>query len=102
MAGPGELGGRSAPDGEQRAVREESGAFHEPRGAQYMGVNWGGPTVMRHGTAEQQAQHLPAIPRGEFIWCQGFSEPNAGSDLASLQTAARRDGDGWRVSGQKI
>src|SRR3546814_1997389 len=67
-----------------------------------MGGNWVGPTGMRHGTAEQQAQHLPAIARGEVIWCQGFSEPNAGSDLASLQTAARRDGDGWRVSGQKI
>jgi alkylation response protein AidB-like acyl-CoA dehydrogenase len=77
-------------------------AFHEPRGAQYMGVNWVGPTIMRHGTAEQKEQHLPPIARGEVIWCQGFSEPDAGSDLASLQTAARRDGDGWRVSGQKI
>src|SRR3546814_4464120 len=102
MAWPEEFGGRSASDWEQTAVREEMWAFHEPRGAQYMGVNWVGPTVMRHGTAEQQAQHLPAIARGEVIWCQGFSEPNAGSDLASLQTAARRDGDGWRVSGQKI
>ena len=77
-------------------------AHHEPRGAQYMGVNWVGPTIMRHGTPAQQAQHLPAIARGEVIWCQGFSEPNAGSDLASLRTAARPDGDGWLVSGQKI
>jgi alkylation response protein AidB-like acyl-CoA dehydrogenase len=102
MAWPEAFGGRGASPWEQTAVREEMWAHHEPRGAQYMGVNWVGPTIMRHGTPEQQAQHLPPIARGEVIWCQGFSEPNAGSDLASLQTAARRDGDGWRVSGQKI
>lgn len=102
MAWPEEWGGRGASPWEQTAVREEMWAHHEPRGAQYMGVNWVGPTIMRHGTPEQQRQHLPAIARGEVVWCQGFSEPNAGSDLASLQTAAHRDGDGWRVSGQKI
>jgi len=102
IAWPEEWGGRGASPWEQTAVREEMWAMHEPRGAQYMGVNWVGPTIMRHGTAEQQHRHLPAIARGEVIWCQGFSEPNAGSDLASLQTAARRDGDGWFVSGQKI
>lgn len=102
LAWPEEFGGRGASAWEQTVVREEMWAHHEPRGAQYMGVNWVGPTVMRHGTAAQQAQHLPPIARGEVIWCQGFSEPNAGSDLASIQTAARREGDGWRVSGQKI
>jgi alkylation response protein AidB-like acyl-CoA dehydrogenase len=102
MAWPVEWGGRGASQWEQTAVREEMWAHHEPRGAQYMGVNWVGPTIMRHGTPEQQQKHLPDIARGEVIWCQGFSEPNAGSDLASLQTAARRDGDGWRVTGQKI
>lgn len=102
MAWPEEYGGRGSSPWEQTAVREEMWARHEPRGAQYMGVNWVGPTIMRHGTPAQQHQHLPPIARGEVIWCQGFSEPNAGSDLASLQTAARRDGDGWRVSGQKI
>jgi alkylation response protein AidB-like acyl-CoA dehydrogenase len=102
LAWPDEFGGRGASQWEQTVVREEMWAHHEPRGAQYMGVNWVGPAIMRHGTAEQQRTHLPPIARGEVIWCQGFSEPNAGSDLASLQTAARRDGDGWRISGQKI
>ena len=102
MAWPEEFGGRGASAWEQTVVREEMWAYHEPRGAQYMGVNWVGPTIMRHGTPEQQQQHLPPIAKGEVIWCQGFSEPDAGSDLASLKTAARRDGDGWRVSGQKI
>lgn len=102
MAWPEEHGGHGASPWEQTAVREEMWAHHEPRGAQYMGVNWVGPAIMRHGTADQQRQHLPPIARGEVIWCQGFSEPDAGSDLASLQTAARRDGDGWHVSGQKI
>jgi alkylation response protein AidB-like acyl-CoA dehydrogenase len=101
-AWPEEFGGRGSSPWEQTAVREEMWAHHEPRGAQYMGVNWVGPAIMRHGSAEQQRRHLPTIARGEVIWCQGFSEPDAGSDLASLQTAARRDGEGWRISGQKI
>jgi alkylation response protein AidB-like acyl-CoA dehydrogenase len=102
MSWPEEFGGRGASVWEQTVVREEMWAHHEPRGAQYMGVNWVGPTLMRYGTAEQQRKHLSPIARGEVIWCQGFSEPDAGSDLASLRTAARRDGDGWLVSGQKI
>jgi alkylation response protein AidB-like acyl-CoA dehydrogenase len=111
LAWPEEFGGRNASLWEQTVVREEMWAHHEPRGAQYMGVNWVGPTIMRHGTAEQKRQHLPPIARGEVIWCQGFSEPNAGSDLASLRTAARRaegEGEGgkwggaWYISGQKI
>jgi alkylation response protein AidB-like acyl-CoA dehydrogenase len=102
LAWPEEFGGRGASPWEQTVVREEMWAHHEPRGAQYMGVNWVGPAIMRHGTPEQHRTHLPPIARGEVIWCQGFSEPDAGSDLASLQTAARRDGDGWRITGQKI
>lgn len=102
MSWPAEFGGRDASVWEQTVVREEMWAHHEPRGAQYMGVNWVGPIIMRHGSEEQRRQHLPLIARGEVIWCQGFSEPEAGSDLASLRTAARADGDGWRVSGQKI
>lgn len=102
LAWPQEFGGRGASAWEQTVVREEMWAHHEPRGAQYMGVNWVGPTIMRHGTPEQLRAHLPPIASGEVIWCQGFSEPNAGSDLASLRTTARRDGAGFRVSGQKI
>jgi alkylation response protein AidB-like acyl-CoA dehydrogenase len=115
LAWPERFGGRDASPWEQTVVREEMWAHHEPRGAQYMGVNWVGPAIMRHGTPEQQRKHLPAIARGEVIWCQGFSEPDAGSDLASLRTAARRvqgdsgqalgrraGGGSWLVSGQKI
>ncbi len=105
MAWPERFGGRDASVWEQTVVREEMWAHHEPRGAQYMGVNWVGPIIMRHGTEEQQRKHLPPIAAGEVIWCQGFSEPEAGSDLASLRTTARPDEDGsagWLVSGQKI
>jgi alkylation response protein AidB-like acyl-CoA dehydrogenase len=102
LAWPEEFGGRGGSVWEQTVVREEMWAHHEPRGAQYMGVNWVGPTIMRHGTPAQKAQHLPAISRGEVIWCQGFSEPDAGSDLASIRTSARQEQDGWSISGQKI
>src|SRR5690606_22591612 len=98
LSWPSEYGGGDASVWEQTVVREEMWAHHEPRGAQYMGVNWVGPISMRHGTEEQQRTHLPPIARGEVIWCQGFSEPEAGSDLASLRTFARRAGDnptGW-------
>ncbi len=102
MSWPEEFGGKASSPWEQTVVREEMWAHHEPRGAQYMGVNWVGPIIMRHGTEEQQRTHLPPIARGEVIWCQGFSEPEAGSDLASLRTSAVRDGDGWVINGQKI
>src|SRR5215472_5853130 len=109
IAWPPEFGGSGASIWEQTVVREEMWAHHEPRGAQYMGVNWVGPAIMRHGTAAQKEQHLPPIARGEVIWCQGFSEPEAGSDLASLKTKATpvpNDSDpavpAWEVSGQKI
>src|SRR3954453_7249261 len=102
LAWPEEFGGRGSSVWEQTVVREEMWAHHEPRGAQYMGGNWVGPKIMRHGTEEQQRTHLPPIARGEVIWCQGFSEPEAGSDLASLRTTATRDDDGWLINGQKI
>ncbi|HTR71594.1 MAG TPA: acyl-CoA dehydrogenase family protein [Mycobacteriales bacterium] len=99
---PREYGGGGGSVWEQTTVREEMWAHHEPRGAQYMGVNWVGPALMRHGSDEQRAKHLPPISAGEVVWCQGFSEPEAGSDLASLRTRAVPDGDGWLISGQKV
>ena len=102
MAWPPEYGGLGSSVWEQTVLREEMWAHHEPRGAQYMGVNWVGPTIMKHGTAAQRARFLPPIASGEVVWCQGFSEPEAGSDLPSLRTAAVRVADGrWRINGQK-
>ena len=67
-----------------------------------MGVSMIGPTLLEHGNDDQKARHLPAIARGEFAWCQGYSEPGAGSDLASLQTSAEDMGDHFIVNGSKI
>ena len=102
IAWPTEYGGGGGSVWDQTVVREEMWAHHEPRGAQYMGLNWVGPAIMAFGTEEQKQRHLGAIAAGEVIWCQGFSEPEAGSDLAALRTRATEDGDGWRISGQKI
>jgi alkylation response protein AidB-like acyl-CoA dehydrogenase len=107
VAWPVEVGGAGGSVWEQTVVREEMWAHHEPRGAQYMGLNWVGPALTAYGTDAQRRRHLPAIAAGEVIWCQGFSEPEAGSDLASLRTRAEPVGDpdgsdGWRITGQKI
>ena len=87
---------------ERVVVGEEMWAAGEPRGPQYMNVNWIAPAIMLAGTAEQKDRFLPPIARGEVVWCQGFSEPDAGSDLAALRTRAVRDGDVYVVDGQKI
>lgn len=102
LAWPEEYGGAGVDVWAQAALREEMWAAHEPRGAQYMGVNWVGPAIMRYGTPEQQRMHLPPIAAGEAVWCQGFSEPGAGSDLPALRTKATRVDDGWVISGQKV
>ncbi|GAA4471150.1 acyl-CoA dehydrogenase family protein [Phytohabitans houttuyneae] len=99
---PPEYGGAGATLWEQAVVREEMWAHLEPRGPQYMGLSWVGPTVMAFGTQAQRAAHLPRIARGEAVWCQGFSEPEAGSDLGALSLAATADADGWTLRGQKI
>lgn len=102
MAWPREFGGRDADVWEQAALREEMWSAHEPRGAQYMGLHWIGPVIMRHGTREQRLRHLPPIAAGEVVWCQGFSEPGAGSDLPALRTRATKVDGGWRITGQKV
>jgi alkylation response protein AidB-like acyl-CoA dehydrogenase len=103
LAWPREYGGGGGDVWEQTVVREEMWAHYEPRGPQYMGLNWVGPAIMRFGTPEQQEEFLTSIAAGEAHWCQGFSEPGAGSDLASLTLAAKRADDGtWRLNGQKI
>jgi alkylation response protein AidB-like acyl-CoA dehydrogenase len=105
---PAAFGGRDAPPWRHAIVGEELWARGEPRGPQYMNVNWIGPAIMRFGSEQQQQLHLPRIARGEAFWCQGFSEPEAGSDLAALRTRAERepsrssDGDAYLVNGSKI
>src|SRR5882724_452564 len=100
---PREYGGRGATPTEHLIFLEES----ERAGAPYVGVNFvgllhAGPTLIAEGTEAQRTAHLPAVLRGEQVWCQGFSEPGAGSDLASLRTRAVRDGDHYVVNGQKV
>ncbi len=102
LSWPTEHGGGGGSIWQQTVLREEMWANYEPRGPQYMGINWVGPAIMRYGTTEQRVKHLSGIASGEVIWCQGFSEPEAGTDLASLRTRAVPDGDGWRITGQKV
>jgi alkylation response protein AidB-like acyl-CoA dehydrogenase len=99
---PPEYGGAGATAWEHIILGEEMWSRGEPRGPQYMNVNWIGPAIMAAGSAEQKDYHLKRISAGDVIWCQGFSEPDAGSDLASLSTTAVRDGDEYVVNGQKI
>jgi len=100
---PREYGGRDASLGEQLVYYEEIARAKAPYiGTCFVGMLHGGPTLIAEGTPEQKARHLPYILRGEQIWCQGFSEPGAGSDLASLSTRAVRDGDHYVVNGHKI
>ena len=96
---PAELGGRGLSSNEARIVREEETRFAVPAGLFQVASLMVGPTLMACGTPEQQRRFLPAIRQGDHLWCQLFSEPDAGSDLASLRTKAVRDGDEWVVTG---
>ncbi|MDJ0847655.1 MAG: acyl-CoA dehydrogenase family protein [Myxococcota bacterium] len=99
---PTEYGGRDASAWRHIILGEEMWRVGEPRSSQYMNANWVGPTIMEYGTEAQKREHLPPIARGEAFWCQGFSEPEAGSDLVSLRTQAIRAGDHYVVNGSKI
>ncbi len=99
---PKEYGGQDAPPSQQLIFLEETTRARAPYvGVNFVGLLHAGPTIVAEGTPEQKAAHLPKILRGDEVWCQGFSEPGAGSDLASLRTKAVRDGDHYVVTGQK-
>jgi alkylation response protein AidB-like acyl-CoA dehydrogenase len=99
---PQEYGGRGASLVEQAIYNEEVVRAQTPAAANVLGLAMGGPTVIAHGSEEQKRRYLEPILSAEEIWCQGFSEPGAGSDLAAVKTRGVRDGDGWVVSGQKV
>jgi alkylation response protein AidB-like acyl-CoA dehydrogenase len=100
---PAAHGGLGATPTEQLIFLQESAAARAPYvGANFVGLLHAGPTLVTLGSDEQRAAHLPRILRGDEVWCQGFSEPDAGSDLASLRTRAVRDGDCYVINGRKI
>src|SRR6266704_2209488 len=102
MDWPREFGGRGASIVEMVILYQEMARAESPQFVNRGGISMLGPTLMKHGTPAQQKRFLPRILTAEEVWCQGFSEPNAGSDLASLQTRAVREDDQFVVNGQKV
>jgi alkylation response protein AidB-like acyl-CoA dehydrogenase len=99
---PTEYGGGGLSSEEAKVLAQEMSALRLPPALIGFGLSMIGPTLLRFGTEEQKKEHLPKIVRGEIRWCQGYSEPGAGSDLASLQTRAVRDGDDFIINGTKV
>jgi alkylation response protein AidB-like acyl-CoA dehydrogenase len=99
---PPEYGGRGLPGRYQRIFDRETQAFRVPPRALDIGLGMCGPALLVHATEEQKRAYIPPLLRGEHVWCELFSEPGAGSDLSSVQTRARRDGDEFVVDGQKV
>src|SRR5580704_12355373 len=99
---PKEYGGGGLSNAQARVLQQEMARIGVTNPIQGMGPGMFGATLLEYGTDDQKARHLPPIIKGELRWCQGYSEPNAGSDLASLSTKAEDKGDHWEVNGQKI
>ena len=102
LSWPPEYGGAGATPIEQAIYDDETARAQAPELINKVGVNNVGPTLMRHGTEAQKRRFIPKILSAEEIWCQLFSEPGAGSDLAAIRTRAEREGDGYRLTGQKV
>jgi alkylation response protein AidB-like acyl-CoA dehydrogenase len=99
---PKAYGGGGLTTAEARVLAEEMTAIGAYNPIVGMGTSMFGPTLLEYGTEDQKQRHIPPIVRGELRWCQGYSEPGAGSDLASLQTKCEDAGDHWKINGQKI
>jgi alkylation response protein AidB-like acyl-CoA dehydrogenase len=99
---PEAYGGRGLPAGTQRAIDQEVGRAGLPFMVNYIGLAWAGPTIMQWGTEAQKERYLKKILSCEEVWCQGFSEPGSGSDLASLTTSAVKKGDRYLINGHKV
>ncbi|MGM9923080.1 MAG: acyl-CoA dehydrogenase family protein [Bacillus sp. (in: firmicutes)] len=102
IAWPEKYGGRNATLMEEIVYHQEMVRVKAPALINYVGLHMVGPTLMQIGTEEQKEKYIPKILTGEEVWCQGYSEPNAGSDLAAIQTSAVKDGDRWIINGQKV